>query len=700
MRLYMRYALALVASVAVALPAMAGPTHSVARDWNELLLESIRKDFARPTVHARNLFHSSVAMYDAWAIYDTTASTYLTHERRVSGTPELDRHETLSYAMYRILRHRFATSPGAAVMYPQYDALMLSYGYDTAITTEAGLTPAALGNRIATNVLRYGLNDNSNEIFDYANQVYLPINDPLVPGLPGNPDMVDPQRWQPLALDFFVDQGGNVIVGGFPEALSPEWGQVWAFALKPEDRSINQRDGYDWWMYHDPGPPPVLGGATDFEYKDGFEEVLEFSSKLDPSTGVMIDISPASRGNSTVGTNDGTGYAMNPVLGTPYATNSVPEGDYFRVLAEFWADGPDSETPPGHWVDIANYVTDELVAGSPILPPAKGVMPPIAAAPGSLEWDVKMYFAMSGAMHDSAVTAWGVKGWYDFLRPISAVRYMGELGQCTDMGHPTYDPNGINLIPGVIELITPASSAPGERHQLLAPWVGDIAVQAWRGPDYIPDPETFTAGVGWIRLANWWPYQRPSFVTPPFPGYVSGHSTYSRAAAELLTAFTGSPWFPNGKGTFFAEMNEYLVFEEGPSVDVTLEWASYYDAADESGLSRLYGGIHPRADDFPGRLMGQEVGIDAFDYAETFFDGTQPVPCKGDSAPALEHGRYGDGDIDIDDLLAVIQNFGTCESFEICPWDVAPVQPDGLTGNGQTNIDDLLYIINNFGTCP
>ena len=50
---------------------------SVARQWNEALLNGIRNDFARPTVHARNLFHSSVAMYDAWAIYDEIAQPFL-----------------------------------------------------------------------------------------------------------------------------------------------------------------------------------------------------------------------------------------------------------------------------------------------------------------------------------------------------------------------------------------------------------------------------------------------------------------------------------------------------------------------------------------------------------------------------------------------------------------------------------------------
>ena len=55
-------------------PGLSGQ-HSVARQWNEVLLESIRDDFARPTVHARNLFHTSVLLYDAWATFESNAVT-------------------------------------------------------------------------------------------------------------------------------------------------------------------------------------------------------------------------------------------------------------------------------------------------------------------------------------------------------------------------------------------------------------------------------------------------------------------------------------------------------------------------------------------------------------------------------------------------------------------------------------------------
>ena len=118
---------------------------------------------------------------------------------------------------------------------------------------------------------------------------------------------------------------------------------------------------------------------------------------------------------------------------------------------------------------------------------------------------------------------------------------------------------------------------------------------------------------------NWWPYQRPTFVTPPFAGYVSGHSTFSRAASEIMTMLTGSQFFPGGIGEFFCPKNEFLVFEEGPSMDITLQWATYQDASDQTSLSRIWGGIHPTADDLPGRIMGDRIAKDVFARAKSYF---------------------------------------------------------------------------------
>ena len=199
------------------------------------------------------------------------------------------------------------------------------------------------------------------------------------------------------------------------------------------------------------------------------------------------------------------------------------------------------------------------------------------------------------------------------------IRWMGGLGQSSDPSGPAHHPDGLLLEDGLVEVVTEASSAPGERHESLAGHVGEIAVYAWQGePD---DTETDVGGVGWIRAVDWVPYQRSTFVTPAFAGYVSGHSTFSRAAATVLSEFTGSPYFPGGLGEWRIE-RDGLEFEAGPEDAVTLQWATYADAADEAGVSRLYGGIHVRADDLPGRELGERVGTQAWSLAQRFYDGT------------------------------------------------------------------------------
>lgn len=615
--------------------------NSVARQWNEQLLEAIRDDFARPTVHARNLFHSAVVVYDAWAAYDATSSTYFLGKTvdgfmvPFMGTPQSvdvveDRNEAISYASYRLLSHRFRNSPGASESIFRFDSLMLELGYDKDFVSEdyANEGAAALGNYLGNQMIQFGQQDGSNEQNDYANLFYNSVNDPLVPDLAGNPNLDSVNRWQPLALETFIDQSGNVFPINTPPFLSPEWGSVSPFSLDQDDATVYNRDGFDYEVFHDPGAPAYLQsdtGLLDY-YKWNFALVTTWSSHLDTADEVIWDISPASIGNvlsyptteSSMrdfydileGGDPGEGYDLNPVTGQPYPQQLVRRGDYARVLAEFWADGPDSETPPGHWFSILNYVNDH-----PLFEKRFGGEGGIL---DDLEWDVKAYFALGGAMHDAAITAWGCKGWYDYLRPISALRYMADQGQSSDSSLSNYDVFGVPLINGLIETVDSSDVLAGTAKQ----HVGKIKFKAWRGPDYINDPEIDMAGVNWVLAERWWPYQRPTFVTPPFAGYVSGHSTYSRAAAEVLTRLSGDEYFPGGVGEFIARKNEFLVFEQGPSTDVVLQWAKYKDASDQCSLSRIWGGIHPPIDDIPGRIMGEQVGIDAFDVASNYFAGT------------------------------------------------------------------------------
>jgi len=660
---------------------------SIARTWNEELLFAIRRDNSRPTIHARNLYHTSAAMWDAWAAYSEGPEDQVFHHEHQSAVDVgAARREAISYAIYRIMRHRFVNSPGAPLIMPDLDTLMGELGYDINVTTTDGDTPAALGNRIAETIIQFGMTDGSNEQNNYANLVYQPVNDPLIMDLPGNPELVDCNRWQELAIDFFIDQSGNPVPFGYPAAITPEWGQLPTFSLRPEDANIYHRDDFDWWVYHDPGPPPRIGDVvSQAYYKWGFECVATWSGLLDPTDGVMWDISPASFGNYGDGETpppiDGwetyydrlegggqyNGYDVNPATGLPYTPQFVPRGDYARILAEFWADGPASETPPGHWFTILNYVHDHPLFERRFMGEGPELDP--------LEWDVKAYLLLAGNMHDVAIACWGAKGWYDFVRPVSAIRWMADRGQCTDPGADSFSPLGIDLIPGFIELITEETTAMGERHEHLAGHEGEIAIKAWRGPTVIIDPDTDVAGVDWILAAEWWPYQRPTFVSPPFPGYYSGHSTYSRSASELLTLLTGDAYFPGGMGTFFCPQNEFLVFEDGPSVDCTLQWARYRDASDETSLSRIYGGIHPPADDLPGRHVGKIIAPDVMAKGRRYFNGQVSCPADFDGNRVMDFTdvfgflvAFGAGDLIVDyappfreldfsDVLSFLESF-------------------------------------------
>ena len=112
--------------------------------------------------------------------------------------------------------------------------------------------------------------------------------------------------------------------------------------------------------------------------------------------------------------------------------------------------------------------------------------------------------------------------------------------------NPAYDPDGLLLSAGLVEVVTAESSAPGQRHEHLRDHVHEIAIRAWAGDP--ADPETEVGGVVWIRAVEWVPYQRATFVTPAFAGYVSGHSTFSQAAAAVLARITGSDFFPEALG--------------------------------------------------------------------------------------------------------------------------------------------------------
>ena len=617
---------------------------SISRKWMELLLEAIRNDLARPPVHARNLFHLSSMMYDAFVINQRIKNNLIITPFLLNKTvndvnftfdipnnieDEEYLEKIISFSSYNFIKHRFKNSVGVVETFKKVDSLMVVLDYDKNYKKLDYISgdPRSIGNYLFNLYRDYGFLDNSNEENDYLSIYYEPTNPPLDLNSYGNSTIIDPNRWQPLQVPGFIDQSGNFI-DGIPKFISPEWGNVIPFSLSDSNLIVKIRDDKIFKIYHDPGDPPYMDtiqqGIMDNLFKESFSMVSIWGSHLDKDDGIVWDISPNSIGNVGEypgsfnefnsfynyfdGGDYGKGHDKNPFTNQKYETQLVPRGDYTRVLAEFWADGPDSETPPGHWFVILNEINDNPNLVRKFEGNGEELDP--------LEWDIKSYFLMGGAMHDAAITAWSSKGYYDYVRPVSVIRYLSNKGQSSHPDSLNYNPNGFKSFENYIEVIKEGDKLVGENHENL----GKIKLYTWNGFFDSSIPLNEEKGVGWIPADQWWPYQRPSFVTPPFAGYISGHSTYSSAAATVLEKLTGSKFFPGGLGEFQIEKNNFLVFEKGPSVDMKLQWATYRDAADQCALSRIWGGIHPYIDDIPGRKIGIKIGNSAFNLVKSLFE--------------------------------------------------------------------------------
>lgn len=619
------------------------------------MLAAIRRNVPNPPGHARNLFHVAVAMYDVWSAYDATAIGYIYNEK-ISPLPsdiEAARREAVSYAAYRVLRSRFASGAGASTSLASFDAKLTALGYSPTIgqaPVTAATTPSETGKRIGQAILNWGAADGFSQTaypqaYDTAvNPNMLEARAMTVTGnngeFPSRPNMqlgvgipliadtahgytadTDPNFWQPLALSSAVSQNGIPSPGGIQAYVG-----VQGLATTPF--SLTRTDPLRPWI--DPGPPsrlsvPGFPSATEAAYKGNAMDVLRKHALLNDPT--VLDFSPGAYGNNPLGADTGPGHPFNPVTGSPYASNPVKVGDFYRVLAEFWADGPNSETPPGHWHVLANQVSDHPLTVKKI----RGVGPTV----NDLEWDIKTYFVVAAAVHDAASACWAIKRYYNGTRPVTMVRYMGTMGQSSTPGGPSYHPQGLPLETDVVEVITAATTGSGGKHRQV--WnmytndyepgnfhLGEIAVYSWPGEDYRNEPApsiaTYQATVRWMLAKDWVPFQRKTFNTPAFPGYISGHSTFSRAAAEALSLLTGSSLFPGGFGHHTFAANSMQI-DLGPSAAVDLQWSTYYDAADQAGQSRRWGGIHPVEDDYPGRMVGSQVGKLAFALAEKYWNG-------------------------------------------------------------------------------
>jgi hypothetical protein len=236
---------------------------------------------------------------------------------------------------------------------------------------------------------------------------------------------------------------------------------------------------------------------------------------------------------------------------------SASIGDREKVIARYWAqEFTGSMTPPGH--------LNMLVYGI------------CQRDEHTLDDDVKVFLAMNAALFDSGIAAWECKRFYNNNRPITAVRH----------------------------------------------FFGDQSLSAWNGAGR--DHET-------VLGQDWLPFMPDNFTSPPFPDYVSGHATFTAAFAQVLTQFTGSEQMYDGvtrtraaisfststmnwTGAPVGDMLGEFACPPGqsdvepgmsPTQPVILRWSSFFDAAEESGISRLYMGIHFRE----ASLRGQELGV-------------------------------------------------------------------------------------------
>jgi hypothetical protein len=480
--------------------------------WNDQLLDVIRaypKD-SGPTITARALGVLHTATYDAWAAYDPTAKVTRPDgpaQQQASRNTLDNKKEAISYAAYQVLIDLFPSSSFPSTgAYQTPDVLLTSLGYNPSNTTLAGTTdtaatPAAVGNRAAKAVLDYRHADGSNQAGGYADTTgYKPVND-------WN-KVTDPWRWQPLCVltadgvaaksPPIRDPSASECADGtettpshyaLQKALTPQWGNVIPFS-----------DGLMSTLpYLVPGPP---------KNSDGTYSTTDIATALADTSNLS---------------------------------------DASKAKAEYWADGPRTEFPPGHMGVFAQFICRK-----------KG---------NNLDSDTKLFFMLGNAMMDASIAAWWYKfkPEYDFVRPVTAIREYYKN-----------DPNGIT---------------------------------SWLGPN---------KGFGTVPSQQWMPYQQLTVVTPPFPEYVSGHSTFSAAGATLLSMANGGDTF-GGSITIKADSSKFE--SNTPAMDVKLSWPTFSDASDEAGMSRRYGGIHFYSGDIHGRGVGRQVANYVYSTAQNYIRG-------------------------------------------------------------------------------
>ena len=589
------------------------PEWSVARRWDEALLDAIRRALPNPPVHARNLFHTSVAMWDAWAAYDPTANGYIVKEK-ADGVDDVDGGPRRGDQLRRLpgADRRGSSRPSAAPTRCRSSPTSWTRcATRSTVTTTDGDTP---GRGRATGspppCIAYGMADGSNQANGYAAPDYKPVNDAARRRRAGHDDdgpqplAAAPDRAHDLA------RTGSRSTNGVQQAVGPHWGHVRGLRAS----RTAAPDG----VPMDPGPPPQLGGTrrTDQAYKDQAVEVIRRSSQLDAATDATIDISPGAIGDNTLGTNDGHGHAGQP--GDRPAVRAGRRQAWATSRGRSPSSGRTARSRrrrPATGTSSPTTVSDELGAdlriggtGAPRRPPAVGRQAvPRAQRRGPRRRDRRLGpqgpLRLRAADLDDPVP----RRPRPVERPVAA--------------RPTTR-RASRSCPGLVELITPETTAPGGS---ATPRSRATRARSRSAPGRATrrTRRRRSSGVGWILASNWVPYQLPTFVTPAFQGYVVGPQHVQPRRGRGPDRRSPAASTSRAASRVDDAQGRRSRSRQGPSdrrhARVRRPTTT---PRTRPGVSRLYGGIHIPADDFNGRSIGSECGKDAWALAQQYYAGT------------------------------------------------------------------------------
>lgn len=510
--------------------------------WNRVALRAVEKNPPAPTVTTWRLHVMTTAMYDAWAAYDDRAlsTRYGGTLRRPPSERTLENKlEAVSYAAFTVLVRVFPKQRA------DFEAHMARLGYRRNETTDV-TQPAGIGNVSARAVLGFRYKDGSNAGQGFAEltssrypERYRPVNraDPSTGRVPGGAAF-DPNRWQPLRVPNGTmrdEQGNPIYRDDVPSSytdqtfLTPHWGAVLPFAVS-EPEEIRP-------------PAPPRKGSTAI-YVDGLGRVTTEDAAYDEQLDEILRMSASLT-------------------------------DREKVIAEFWADGPNTWTPPGHWNQIAEG---------------------LAIRDGqTLDDSVKMFFALNGALLDSGVCCWESKRHYDYIRPQSAIRHKYYRQKVRAWGGPN---RGTQEIFGeewrpyqALNFVTPAFAEFTSGHSTFSGSAAEV-LRRFTGTDALFD--------GVTRLGE----------------------DYDKDGEEDLL----------GEHRVLPGRN---MFESTPNSVVVLRWMTLTEAADEAGWSRRYGGIHFQDGDLFARRVGKTIGGLAYTLSQSLWEGVVPALTTREEAGAL-----------------------------------------------------------------